>query len=307
VKKHEEQLIREYVRAHLRDHTLNEGVSDIFRKGAEAALAKITKLMDTLKSMTATSDAVVSVLEKNDGADAVAKVDAMGEKFESSISAADKAVPSPKKESLAYKNYQRLVSESKRADTVRRPLNEVGVFESVGLVLAAIGGVPLILKAAYKLASWMKFEKAAEKLKSAYEAAHHFEEKVIDVIIPDKAIYAVYVMFEEKSSPDRVANLKLYSDDPEVKLDGDRSMTLDEFKKSDTKKKYEKRVYALILLPWLISGLTSIHHMLHSWISAVEGAATAEKAMFVGARAADVVRKISGEFVAATAAAAETV
>lgn len=306
MRKHEEVLLREYVRSQLSSELmLSEGIGDIFRKGAEVALSKISKMIDTLKRMTSTSNAVINVLEKNGASDAIAKVNAIGEKFESSISDADKSVPAPKKESYAFKRYQKVVTE--RKNTLPRPINEVGVFESVGLVLAAIGGVPLILKAAYKLASLMKFEKAAEKLKIAYQSAHHFEEKVIDIVVPDKAMYAVYMMFEERSSPDKVANLKLYVDDPESKLDGERSMTLDEFKKSDTKKTYEKRVYALILLPWLINGLMSIEHMLHGWIGAVEGAATAEKAVFVGSRAADAVQKIAGEFAKATAAASEVV
>jgi hypothetical protein len=84
-------------------------------------------------------------------------------------------------------------------------------------------------------------------------------------------------------------------------------MTLEEFKKSDVKKKYEKRIYALILLPWIISGLMSIEHMLHGWLGAVEGAATAEKSLFVGAQATDTIRKIAGEFATATASMSETV
>ena len=115
------------------------------------------------------------------------------------------------------------------------------------------------------------------------------------------------MMLEERSNPDRVANLNLYVDDPKTKLDGERSMSFEEFRKSDIRKKYEKRVYALILLPWIISGLMSIQHMMHGWLGAVEGAATAEKALFTGTQAVDVARKIAGEFTAVAGVASETV
>lgn len=304
----DEELLREYVRMQLSDSILNEGISDLFKKGVGAVLSKISKMIDSLKQMTPTSDAVIDVLEKNGADSAVAQIGTVGEQFESSMAAADKSVPAPKQESFAFKRYQRVILERRTSQyTHKKTITEVGVFESVGLVLAAIGGIPLILKAAYKLAALMKFEKAAEKIKVAYEASHHFEEKVIDIVIPDKAIYAVYMMFEERSNPDKVANLNLYVDDPKSKLDGERSMTLEEFRKSDTRKKYEKRAYALILLPWIVSGLVSIEHMLHGWIGAVEGAATAEKSVFVGTQAVDVARKIAGEFTAAAAGVSETV
>lgn len=306
--RHEEKLLREYVRLQLGTPILSEGIGDLFKKGVSSVLSKISKMIDSLEQMKPTSLAVTDVLKKNGADNAIAQIGAMGEQFKSSMADADKSIPAPKQESFALKRYQRTILERKSFQRHnKKRLDEVGVFESVGLVLAAIGGVPLILKAAYKLASLMKFEKAAEKIKVAYEAAHHFEEKVIDVVIPDKAIYAFYMMLEERSSPDKVANLKLYIDDPKSKLDGERSMTLEEFKKSDIRKKYEKRAYALILLPWIISGLTSIEHMLHGWIGAVEGAATAEKSVFVGAQAADVARKIAGEFAAAAAGVSETV
>lgn len=306
--KQQENLLREYVRTSLSNETLNEGVGDLLKKGVEVVLSKISKTINSLKQMVPTSDAVIDTLEKNGASDVIAKAESIGQQFESSIDAASESIPAPKKESRAYKLYQRTLIEQRDFEKKnRRQINEVGVFESVGLILAAIGGVPLILKGAYKLASFMKFEKAAEKIKVAYEAAHHFEEKVIDIAVPDKAIYAVYMMFESRSNPDRVANLNLYVDDPKTKLNGERSMSFEEFRKSDTRKKYEKRVYALILLPWIISGLMSIQHMLHGWLGAVEGAATAEKALFTGTQAVDVARKIAGEFTAVAGVASETI
>lgn len=306
--KQEEKLLREYIRAHLDEPILSEGIGDLFQKGVEIALAKISKIIDSLKQMTSTSDAAISILEKNGASDVVSKIDSIGEQLESSMVAVDEAVPSPKQESRAFRRYQRTIFERRAMlQSNKRSIREVGVFEAVGLVLAAIGGIPLILKAAYKLASFMKFKNAAEKIKVAYSAAHHFEEKVIDVVVPDKAIYAIYMMFEERSNPDKVANLNLYVDDPKTKLTGERSMTLEEFKKSDVRKKYEKRVYALILLPWLISGLMSIEHMLHGWLGAVEGAATAEKSLFVSAQATDAIRKIAGEFATAATSMSETI
>lgn len=288
----EEKILREYIRSQIENDHLNEGVKDILKKTLDVSLSKLESLINTLKKFNPISEKIIDVIEKNGGADVVAKVATIGEKLESDISSADSAVPSAKKETKAYKRYKMV--ESRRN---KRPINEValGGFEIVGLVLAAIGGVPLVLKLVSKLAKLMKLDAAASKLETAYKSAHHFEEKIIDLVVPDKAMYAVYMMFEERSNPDNVANLKLYQDDPKSKIDGNRSMTLEEFSKSDVKKKYEKRVYALILLPWLISGLISIEHMLHSWVGILEGAATTEKSIFVGTRVAEMVPQIASE------------
>ena len=294
--RNEEKILREYIRAELTSARLDEGAKDILKKALGTALSKLDGLISTLKRLNPISDTVIDAIEKNDGAAAISSVEALGQKFESDIASASDALPAPKQESMAYKRYRDTLTRRRR-----QPINEValGGFEIIGLALAALGGVPLVLKMIAKLAKLMKFDAVAAKLESAYKSAHHFEEKVIDIVIPDRAMYAVYVMFEERSSPDRVANLKLYQDDPKVKLDGDRSMTLEEFSKSDVKKKYEKRVYALILLPWLISGLLSIEHMLHSWLGVLEGAATAEKSLFVGTRVAEIVPVVASDIGAA--------
>lgn len=304
----QERLLREYIRGNLDDRSpLNEGVKDVVKKALSAGLSRVKNLIATLEQFEPASLSIKSTLEKSGAGDFVSKVEVVGREFETSIEAVADSIPSGKNESRVLRSRRRNRSAITEVLAQRRALNEValGGFEVVGLILAALGGVPLVLKGMYKLANLMGLKGVSEKLKVAYEHAHHFEEKFIDVIIPDKAMYAIYVSFEESRDPDAVANLKLYQDDPSSKLDGKRSMTLDEFKKSDVRKKYEKRVYALILLPWLISGLTSLHHAFHNWIGAIEGAATAEKAIFVGSRAAETAPVIASDIATAISSLAK--
>jgi len=304
----EEALLREYIRHNLRDqYILNEGVKDFILKAIKAALSKIEGLISKLKGFTPASEKVFDALEADGAGDFFSKVESMGREFEASIDAAASAVPSKLGESkyrsgMRYKRNRR--STIREHAQRRLALNEVvlGGFEIIGFILAAIGGVPLLLKGLYKLTGMLGFKGVSEKLEIAYEKAHHFEEAVVNIAIPDRALYAIYIAMQEEEKPDAVANLNLYTDDPEMKLDGERSMTLEEFSKSGIKKKYEKRAWAVLLLPWLISGLFSLGHMLHSIIGVMEGAATGVKAIEVGVAAAEPAAAIASEIGSAVSA-----
>lgn len=326
----EERLLREYIRHNLSDQSvLSEGIKDLLKKPLSAALAKIEELINKLKSATPASDKVINALEKSGAGDFVSKVSAVGQDFETSINDAAGAVPSKMGESRRYspmryrRNRQPTIIEDARA---RRALNEMvlGGFEIAGLILAAIGGVPLLLKGLKKLAGFLGFDGVAEKLNMAYEKAHHFEEMVVDYAIPDKALYAVYLAIEEERNPEEFANLKMYQSDASDlggqtfksthRRDRDelgqgtgrlkrtmsgrglrRTLTLEEFAQSEEKQKYQKRTWAIVLLPWLISGLFSLGHMLHGIIGALEGVATGVKAVEVGTAAAEVAPGIASE------------
>lgn len=335
----EEKLLREYIQHSLNaseQSVLNEGIRDLLKKPLTAALAKIEDLINRLKSATPASDKVLNALEKSGAGDFVSKVSAVGEDFEASINDAASAVPSKLGESKYHfhsrykRNRQPTLLEDIRS---RRALNEIafGGFEVVGLILAALGGFPLLLKGLKKLAGFLGFETVAEKLNAAYEKAHHFEEMVVDYAIPDKALYAVYLAIEEEKNPEEFANLKLYQDDPSglggqpfrsthQRTSGEtgertgtfkrttsgrglrRTMTFEEFAESEEKHKYQKRTWAIVLLPWLISGLFSLGHMFHSILGALEGAATGVKAIEVGTAAAEVAPSIAGEIGSAVTA-----
>lgn len=309
----EEALLREYIRQSLQDQDLlNEGVKDVVIKAVKTALSKIDSLIEKLKRFTPASEKIFDVIEEKGAGDFFSKVEKMGQEFESSIDAAAGAVPSKIGESK-YRQRTRYV-RNRRASLNEhiqrnRALNEVvlGGFEIVGLILAAIGGVPLLLKGLYKLAGLLRLKTVSEKLKVAYEKAHHFEEAIIDYAIPDKVLYAVYIAIQEEKNPDSVANLKIYQSsegDSGEKLGSDepRAMTLKEFSGSKERKKYEKRAWAMMLLPWLISGLFSLSHMFHGIVGALEGAATGVKAIEVGTVAAESGSAIASEIGAAVSA-----
>ncbi len=326
----EEALLREYIRQNLRDKTLlSEGVMDILKKALKSAYSKIQSLIDSLKRATPASDRAYSALEKAGAGDFVSKISSMGEEFEASINSAASAVPANMGESRRYapplyrRNRRPTIIEEARS---RRALNEIalGGFEIVGFVLAAIGGVPILLKILKKLAGFLGLDGVAEKLNVAYEKAHHFEEMVVEYAIPDKALYAVYLAIEEERNPEEFANLKMYQSDASDlggqsfksthRRDRDelgqgtgrlkrtmsgrglrRTMTLEEFAESEEKQKYQKRTWAIVLLPWLISGLFSLGHMLHGIIGALEGVATGVKAVEVSTAAVEVAPSIASE------------
>ena len=329
----EELLLREYIRNNLRENELlNEGVKDVLISTLSTGLKQIKKLLEMLKKLTPASDKVISTLEKNDAGDFVSKVYSMGQEFEDAVESASKSVPSKKSESAVRLRVPgRTLCKQSTSVTIneeiqrRQALNEVvlGGFEVIGLILAAIGGVPLLLKGLFKLTGFLGLNKVSEKLEIAYEKAHHFEEAVIDIAIPDKALYAVYIAIQESKNPDQVANLKIYQSGTEesggkkIKLAGlvkrisgrstKRAMTFEEFINSEDKKNYQKRAWALVLLPWLVSGLFSLHHMLGGILGALEGAATGVKAIEVGTAAAKPVQAIAAEIGSAVSALVKSV
>ena len=324
----EEKLLREYIRHSLTDQViLSEGIKDVLKKALESGLSTIKSLLGRLESSMDSSLEFRNILKKNGGDEVVSKIDAAGEEFKVAIKDAGASTPAGKNESRRFIH---------RGTNRRREhaLDEValGGFEIVGFALAVVGGVPLILKAAYKLMQLLGFKEASEKLEVAYEKSHHFEEAVIDYAIPDKALYAIYITIQEKKNPAAVANLKIYQADPAAdekstttksrraldafgraagkELKGrsaKRSMTFEEFVKSDERKQYEKRVWALILIPWLYAGLSSLHHLFSGIIGVMEGAATGVKAIEVGTAAAEAAPTIASEITSAVSALAKAV
>jgi hypothetical protein len=300
----EEQVIRDYVRMQLIEQRLHEASQGMLTKALETVTDKIESVLSNLRQLGGDRKELLDTLKKNDGTEALSAIQKQGGDLTKLVSVLKTATPELKEGTRAHRRH--LLAEARMRVTDRRVLiNEsLTLFAATGLVFAIIGGIPLVLKALGWIVGKTKFKSAAEKINKAAEFFHHLEEAWMS-LIPNKPLYAVYIMLESKNEPERVANLKIYEEDPENPVKGgvgSRSMTFEEFEKSKLKVKYEKYAYAIIMLPWLISGLTQLHHALHGWLGAVEAAATAEKTLFVGTATADVVTKGAAELSAAAKA-----
>lgn len=275
----EEAILREYVRSELsRSRRLDEGLfGDAVKKAFDTVVPKLEEIMSQLKSHTDASKMLSKFLEDAGAGDAVSKVTQIGKAFEQGSKQIDSAIPAPKKESKAYRMYERyqrdqLVLASnqrvKRLDEVAFLVPVlVAAFNAAGLVFGIIGGIPLLLKLAAYILKWTGFKKQSEAIMNGpFKTMHHIEEKFVDFMLPDKAVYALYKKLNEKETP----------------------MSLEDFKKSEIKKKYEKRIWAIILIPWLFQGITHLHHTFHSLYNVAHAGATAVKAVETGSAAAEI-------------------
>lgn len=174
-----------------------------------------------------------------------------------------------------YKVAQR--KSLKEAKEEERELNELGVTGVVGLGLGVVGGVPLLIKGLYKLAGFFKLTKTADFLKKAYNVAHHIEEKVVDYIIPDRLSYIVYKQW--------------YS--AVVKQDRQAIMSFEDYRNSKVRKQVERKVYIVLLLPFLVHGIHGMAHAGLNMLGAAEGAASTVKAVEIGQEVIEVATAIA--------------
>lgn len=168
-------------------------------------------------------------------------------------------------------------------------LNEaIGIASAVGLVLAVLGGVPLILKALTKGAKWMGFKRVAEALGHAAHVAHEFELGVIDVVIPAELSYAVY-----KAAWKRGWRVGKALGRASV-LERKAPVSFEYYLSDDSiQQTVESGMYRLLLCFFMFNGLIHLLHAPLSGLFAAEAAATGVKGIEVGSglkRAADVAR-----------------
>lgn len=176
---------------------------------------------------------------------------------------------------LFLETANRYEKENKKALNERKILTEVEPFGVVGLGLGLIEGLPLLLKGLYKFAAFLKMQKTTEFFKKVYTVAHHLEEKAVDYIVPDKLSYLYYkqkyTMTREKGQAP--------------------PLPFQEYIKSDVRKKVEKQMYTIILIPFLLHGISSVAHAVFSLIGTAESAATTVKAIEIG----DKIMILAGE------------
>ena len=61
----------------------------------------------------------------------------------------------------------------------------------VGIILALIGGIPMLINGLHRLAKKMQLTKTAGMFAHMHHIAHNFENKAIDWVVPDILSYSV--------------------------------------------------------------------------------------------------------------------
>jgi len=161
----------------------------------------------------------------------------------------------------------------------------------LGVGLAVMGGLPLVFKGLHKLARVLGAERASKMFEHAYHVTHHFEEKVIDLVVPDKLSYFVYSFLWKKG----------------MRLSKDHLEFMDfQLGKEGAMKRAQGLIFKVVLIYFAWSGLQGVLHAGASMLGFVEGTATTVKGIELARGATEVaalVRAGSGAGAAAAAVA----
>lgn len=167
------------------------------------------------------------------------------------------------KESRVVASYKVLVEHDLAADTSTRRIDE-SVTGLIGIGLAVMGGLPLLFKGLAKLAHALGASNTADLMEKAEHVAHAFEQKTIDVVMPDGLAFAVYSILWKKG-------IKLSNDEL------DKNAFVTDLDKSGAMQKTKNLVYKAILIYFAVDGLMGALKAGASLLGFVEGAATSIK------------------------------
>lgn len=166
------------------------------------------------------------------------------------------------------KHVTNILNEIKKTSTNKRqPLNEeatITLTSIIGLVMAVLGGVPLILKGLYKLSKKLGFEKTSIAIHHVWHVVHKVEEKTIDYVVPDKLSYVLYNKAWKKGFKTSKAHLEF-----------------EQYKANQggARKKVENLIYKIMLVYFLFAGFEVVLEAGASMIGVAKGAANMVKAI----------------------------
>lgn len=175
-----------------------------------------------------------------------------------------------------------VLSEQQYLAAAPEPLNEdFGVTAAVGMGLAVMGGLPMLFKGLHKLAGALGAQKVAVLFEKAEKVTHHFEQKTIDFVMPDKLAHAVYVALWKMG-------IKLTKgDEPlnEIEIKAEKEGL-------EALKKCKGLVYKCLLIYFAISGISGVLKAGASLLGFVEGAATSVKGVELAKGAVEVSKLV---------------
>jgi hypothetical protein len=175
-----------------------------------------------------------------------------------------------------------VLSEKKYVTGNAAPLNEdFGVTAAVGLGLAVMGGLPMLFKGLHKLADVLGAHKAAVLFEKAEKVTHHFEQKTIDFVMPDKLAHAVYMSLWKMG-------IKLTKgDEPlnEIEIKAEKEGI-------EALKKCKGLIYKCLLIYFAFNGIAGVLKAGASLLGFVEGTATTIKGVELAKGAVEVSKLV---------------
>lgn len=176
---------------------------------------------------------------------------------------AQQVASAPRQESVFLGPVYSILSESEyrmrlqQRKYLKESLTITGV---LGIGLAVMGGLPLLFKGLTKIAKFLKMEKTAHIMEHCEHVCHAFEQKVIDMVMPDKLAYAIYkAAFNSK-----------------IKI-SDQLLEFEQFKKDPAMATTKNLIYKALLIYFAVNGLVSAVKAGVSILGFVEGTATTIK------------------------------
>jgi len=148
----------------------------------------------------------------------------------------------------------------------------------IGLTLGAIGGLPLLVKGMQKFASALGLTKLAESLESLHGVVHHIEQKVVDVVIPDRLSY---ILFRKAWKGGFRASKVL--------------LKFEEYRTSKARAKTESAMYSLLLIYFAWHGILGALHYGASLLGSAEATTSAIKGVEIVRGVKDATGILRGE------------
>lgn len=165
-------------------------------------------------------------------------------------------------EGLHVRALYKVLAETRLEPEPSRLDESLTVGTVMGVGLAIMGGLPMLFKGLHKLANVLHAERCAEMFEKAYHVVHHFEEKTIDLVVPDKLSYFVYGVLWKRG----------------LKLSKHHLEFLDfQLGKEHAMQKTQGLIYKAILIYFAWNGLQGMLHAGASLLGFVEGTATTVK------------------------------
>jgi len=245
-----------------------------------------------------------------DKQEALAAVQAAGQKEKPAAEEAPPPAAAPAAQEAFVRNLSQLtmvlreVEENAELDLLLAEAHNLteerldeSVMGSIGIVLASPKLIMWALTLLSKLAGKFNSERAqsvSKKLHDAGQWVHHAEENVIDKVVPNKAAYLYY---KAKTGVKEKLGVAGRSEKQSgVGLTSEKDFANDKKLRMITKMQMHK----IMLLPFLLVGLTHIFHAFHSVFGAADALATIAKTAEVGGEVSAMVAEV-GPLAAAVA------
>lgn len=255
---------------------LDEGVTDVVKRFVSRLLAPAKQKLNDLHRLARAMPEIGALFR-----DAQAEA---GEKFPVSPMLR-KAAKIGKEMDAALPEVKGVIPKVESVDSLQPLPKDQQISEGltlttiIGLTLGVIGGIPLVLSGLTRLAGALKLKKLAKALKSAHEVAHHIEQGVIDVLIPDRLSYVLYRRAWN-------GGFKASSD----------LLSYEDYKgSSKARQKTESAMYSILLVYFAWHGLLGAMHYGASLLGSAEASATAIKGLEIARGAKDATGILRGQ------------